>query len=75
MTATPSSSRAQLFGVLEVGAKPWDLHRPREPELMSKNMPDEKKEDNFEEQVALARQVYIKSKDLEEHGLTRGCPR
>ena len=23
----------------------------------------------------MARQVYIKPKDLEEHGLTRGCPR
>ena len=30
---------------------------------------------NFEEKVILARQPYIRASDLEEHGMTRGCPK
>ena len=29
---------------------------------------------HFEEKVILARQPYIRASDLEEHGMTRGCP-
>ena len=52
-------------------ATPWDLHRPREPEVIFKDRPDEKKEHNYDGRVAVARQMYIKPKDLEEHGLTQ----
>ena len=45
-------------------ATSWDPHRPLEPDVIIKDRPDEKKEDNFEEQVAVARQVYIKSRTL-----------
>ena len=58
----------------KVCATPWDLHRPRELEEIFKDESDEKKEELFEEKVSLARQVYIKPKDLEEHGLISGMP-
>ena len=54
-------------------ATPWDIHRPRETEVVFKDKSGEK-EDQFEDKVTLARQAYIRPKDLEEHGLTRGCP-
>ena len=59
----------------EVCATPWDLHRPRGPEVIFKDRPDKTKDENFDERVSVARQVYFKTEDLEEHGLTRGCPR
>ena len=46
----------------------------RETEIIFKENTD-KGHWNFEEKVILARQPYICASDLEEHGMTRGCPK
>ena len=51
----------------------WDKEAPRDPEIVFKEKADIEQND-FENQVSLARQRYINSSDLEEHGMTRGCP-
>ena len=57
-----------------VRCTPWDLHVPRETEIIFKKKAD-KGHGNFEEKVILARHPYIRVSDLEEHGMTRGCPK
>ena len=52
----------------------WDLHVPPETEIIFKEKIDKGRGD-FEEKVILARQPYICASDLEEHGMTRGCPK
>ena len=58
----------------KIAVTPWNLHVPRETEVVFK----EKKEvadDNLQDKVSLPGQVCIKPADLEQLGLTRGCPR
>ena len=48
------------------------MHQPRKPEFVFREETEEKVE-NPKELIPMARQVYIKPKDLERYGLTRGC--
>ena len=57
-----------------VRCTPWDLHAPRETEIIFTEK-IVKGHGVFEEKVILARQPYIRASDLEEHGMTRGCPK
>ena len=45
----------------------------RENQRLSFEKKTEKKANNPKELISMARQVYIKPKDIERHGLTRGC--
>ena len=71
----PEASTWDKEALPKVCATPCDLHRPREPEITLREKADENKEDDIEEKVSLAHQVYTKPKDVEEHGVTRGFPR
>ena len=59
-----------------VRCTPWDLHEPQETEIIFKEKID-KGEGKFEEKVPviIARQPYIRAADLEQFGMTRGCPK
>ena len=57
-----------------VRATPHDLHKPREVEVILKDKVGPEK-DNFQVKPHMARQVYIRASDLEEFGMTRGCPK
>ncbi len=57
-----------------VRCTPWDLHAPRESEIIFKEKID-KGHGDFEEKVIISKQPYIRASDLEEHGMTRGCPK
>ena len=68
----PGAEKRDREALVKVGCTPYDLHQPREPEVVFREKTDEKVE-NLKELISLARQVYIKPKDLERYGLTRGC--
>ena len=53
---------------------PWDMHVPREMEVVFKDKSDEKQE-TMKDKVTMSRQVFIKATDIEQFGMTRGCPR
>ena len=53
---------------------PWDMHVPREMEVVFKDKSDEKQE-TMKDKVTMSRRVYIKATDIEQFGMTRGCPR
>ena len=57
-----------------VRCTPWDMHVPRETEIILKEKID-KGEGNFEEKITIARQPYIRASDLDQFGMTRGCPK
>ena len=50
------------------------MHVPREMEVVFKDKSDEKQE-TMKDKVTMSRQVYIKATDIEQFGMTRGCPR
>ena len=58
--------------LVKVGCTPYDLHQPREPEVVFREKIGEKVE-NPKELISMARQACTKPKDLERYGLTRGC--
>ena len=58
--------------LVKVGCTPYDIHQPREPEVVFREMTLEKVE-KPEQLISMARQVYIKPKDIQRYGLTRGC--
>ena len=47
---------------------------PRKTEVIVREK-SEKPQDVAKDKVVLARQVYIKASDIEQSGMTRGCPR
>ena len=57
-----------------VKCTPWGVQVPREREIIFKEKID-KWEGKFEEKIIIARQPYIRAADLEEFGMTRGCPK
>ena len=57
-----------------ISLTPMSLHQPREPEVVFKDKIDTEKPE-YVDKPQLARQVYLRPKDFEEHGLTRGCPK
>jgi hypothetical protein len=58
--------------LVKIGCTPYDMHQPREPEVIFREKNDEQIA-NPKELISMARQVYIKPKDLERYGLTRKC--
>ena len=58
---------------MKIGCTPtaYDIHQPREPEVIFREKNGEQMA-NPKELISMARQVYIKPKDLERYGLTRG---
>ena len=54
--------------MVEIGCTPYNMHQPREPEVIFKEKNDEKVEGTFKELISMAWQVYIKPKDLERFG-------
>ena len=70
----PEANKFDRAELAKIALTPWDLHVPRHDEVVFK----EKKEvvdDGLQDKVAVSRQVYIKLSDIDEFGLTRGCPR
>ena len=70
----PEANKWDRVELAKIAATPWDLHRPRETEVVFKEVRAEQPEE-LEGKIALARQPYIKSSDLVEFGMTRGCPK
>ena len=69
----PDGNKWDKEALSAVNSTPWDLHRPRELEVVFKDKVV--KDAELVDKVALSRQVYIKAQDLIDFGLTRGCPR
>ena len=69
----PDGSGWDKEALTRVGPTPYDLHKPREPEVVFREQADEEKVD-FKDKVSMARQVDIKPSDTELVGMTRGCP-
>ena len=70
----PESRKWNSDELSKVASTPWDLHQPKEPEVVFKERVEDQREAGVDK-IAVARQVYIKASDLDEFGLTRGCPR
>ena len=68
----PGAEKWNKDALVRVGCTPYDLHQPREPEVIFREKTGEKVEAP-EQLISMARQVYIKPKDIERYGLTRGC--
>ena len=68
----PGAEKWNRDALVKVGCTLYDLHQPREPEVVFREKIDEKAE-NPKELISMARQVFIKPKNLERYGLTRGC--
>ena len=49
---------------MKIGCTPYDMHQPHEPEVIFREKNDETIA-NPKEIISMARQVYIKPKDLE----------
>ena len=70
----PEADKQDKDALSKVHVTPWDLHNARDLEVVLKEKV-EKDDVDFEDGVALSRQVYIKAQDLQDFGLTIGCPR
>ena len=70
----PEADKWCKESLVGVRCTPWDLHVPRETEIIFKEKID-KGHGDFEEEVIISRQPYIRASDLEEHGMIRGCPK
>jgi hypothetical protein len=70
----PEVEKSSKESLAEVKATPWDLHRPRQPEVVFKEKADGD-HNEFAEKAHSARQVYLRADDFEQYGLTRGCPK
>ena len=68
----PRAEKWNTGALVTVGCTPYDLHQPKEPEVVFREKTGEKV-DNPEQLIPMARQVYIKPKDIQRYGFTRGC--
>ena len=68
----PGAEKWSKEALAKVGCTPYALHQPRETEIVFREETGEKVE-NLEQLISMARQVYIKSRDIQMYGLTRGC--
>ena len=59
----------------KVASTPWDLHKPREAEVILKDKKEDEEDFMRDNKMALSRAVYIKPEDLTKFGLIRGCPK
>ena len=66
----PGTEKWDKEALVKIGCTPYDMHQPREPEVIFRQKNDETIS-NPKELISMARQVYIKPKDLERYGLTR----
>ena len=60
----PGAAKRSKDALVKVGCTPYDLHQPREPEVVFREKTGEKVE-NPEQLISMARQVYSKPKDSE----------
>ena len=70
----PEANKWDRDTLAKVHLTPWNLHKPRDLEIVFKEKVDKVDVDDVEDEVALSRQVYTKAQDLVDFGLTRGCP-
>ena len=63
-------NKASLAGV---SVTPYNLHVPKEAEVVFKDK-NEVDQQAPEPKASLARQIYLRSSDFEQFGMTRGCP-
>ena len=52
----------------------WDMHVPREMEVVFKDK-SEGAQEAAKDKATMSRQVYIKASDIQQSGMTHGCPR
>ena len=74
MMRLPENNKWDKEALSNVHATPWDLLKLRDPEIVFREKTGVEQND-FENKVSLVRQPYIKSSDMEEHAMTRGCPK
>ena len=64
----PGAEKWNREALVVVGCTPYDPHQPREPEAIFREKTGEKGE-ALEQLISMARQVYIKPKDIERYWL------
>ena len=70
----PEANKWDKDALSKVHVTAWYLHRQRDLEVVFKEKAG-KVGAEFEDNVAMSRQMYIKAQNLIDFGLTRGCPR
>ena len=65
----PDANKWDKDALTRVGSTPYDLHKPRESEVVFREKTDEDTVD-FKDKVSMARQVYIKPGDIEQFGMS-----
>ena len=70
----PEPDKFNKEELAKIAVTPWDLHVPREAEVIFKDK-SEGVHDVAKDKVVMSRQVYIKASDIDQFGMTRGCPR
>ena len=71
----PEANKFDQAELNKVASTPWDLHKPRETEVVFKEKKEDEEDLMKENKIAVSRAVYIKPEDLTKFGLTRGCPK
>ena len=59
----PEANKWNKDALAQIKATPWSLHVPRDTEVVFKEKKDVKQQD-LEDKITVARQVYIKASDL-----------
>ena len=72
ITRVPELEKFDKDMLAGVSATPSDLHQLRKPEVIFKDKVEAGK-DEFVDKQLIARQVYLRASDFEDHGMTRGC--
>ena len=70
----PEVDKFSKEAMAEVRATPWALHEAKKPEVVFRDKVDVDRQ-YFAEKTSLARRVYLRASDFDEHGMTRGCPK
>ena len=68
----PDANKWDVAALGKVGSTTWDLHRPRETEVILKDAVEI--DPALPGRPSVARQPYIINDDLSKFGYTRGCP-
>ena len=68
----PTNEKWNKELLAKIGCTPYDMHQPREPEVIFKEKTDDKVGEP-QQKITVARQVYIKPSDIEKYRITRGC--
>jgi hypothetical protein len=71
----PEANKFDKAELGKVASTPWDLHSPRDAEVVFKEKKEDEEDLMKDNKIALSRAVYIKPEDLTKFGLTRGCPK